>query len=48
MAAFQERRKKEGAGVSKKDIAKYMNQVKKEEKEPMNTAFADAFAKIKL
>jgi DNA topoisomerase III len=48
LAAFQERRKKEGAGVSKKDIAKYMNQTKKEEKEPINTAFADAFAKIKL
>ncbi|MDF2944482.1 MAG: topoisomerase [Herbinix sp.] len=48
MAAFQERRKKEGAGVSKKDVANYMNQVKKEEKEPINTAFADAFAKIKL
>ena len=48
LAAFQERRKKEGAGVSKKDVAKYMNQVKKEETEPINTAFADAFAKIKL
>ncbi len=48
LAAFQERRKKEGAGVSKKDVAKYMNQVKNEEKEPINTAFADAFAKIKL
>lgn len=48
LAAFHERRKKEGAGVSKKDVAKYMNQVKNEEKEPINTAFADAFAKIKL
>ncbi|WFR55820.1 DNA topoisomerase III [Anaerocolumna sp. AGMB13025] len=48
LAAFQERRKKEGAGVSKKDVAKYMSQVKNEEKEPINTAFADAFAKIKL
>ncbi len=48
LTAFQERRKKEGAGVSKKDIAKYMNQVKNEEKEPINTAFADAFAKLKL
>ncbi|HHV08689.1 MAG TPA: DNA topoisomerase III [Clostridiales bacterium] len=48
LAAFQERRKKEGAGVSKKDIAKYMNQVNNEEKEPINTAFADALAKIKL
>lgn len=48
LAAFQDRRKKEGAGVSKKDVAKYMNQVKKEEQLPLNTAFADAFAKIKL
>ena len=48
LSVFQERRKKEGAGVSKKDIAKYMNKVKKEEKESVNTAFADAFAKLKL
>lgn len=48
LSAFQERRKKEGAGVSKKDVAKYMNQMKKEEQTPVNTAFADAFAKIKL
>jgi DNA topoisomerase-3 len=48
LAAFQERRKKEGAGVSKKDVANYMNQIKKEETVPINTAFADAFAKIKL
>lgn len=48
LAAFQERRKKEGAGVSKKDVANYMNKMKKEDKEPINTAFADAFAKIKL
>jgi DNA topoisomerase-3 len=48
LAAFQERRKKEGVCVSKKDVANYMNQMKKEEKEPLNTAFADAFAKIKL
>ncbi|MDF2486280.1 MAG: topoisomerase, partial [Herbinix sp.] len=48
MAAFQERRKKEGAGVSKKDVANYLNQAKKEEQEPINTAFADAFAKLKL
>lgn len=48
LSAFQERRKKVGAGVSKKDVAKYMNQMKKEEQTPVNTAFADAFAKIKL
>lgn len=47
LAAFQERRKKEGAGVSKKDVARYMNKMKKEET-PLNTAFADAFAKLNL
>lgn len=48
LSAFQDRRNKEGAGVSKKDVAKYMNKVKKEEQEPVNTAFADLFSKIKL
>jgi len=48
LAAFQERRNKEGAGVSKKDVANYMIQASKEETAPINTAFADAFAKIKL
>lgn len=48
LSAFQDRRKKEGAGVSKKDVANYMNKMKKEEKEPVNTAFADLFANIKL
>jgi DNA topoisomerase III len=48
LTAFQERRKKEGAGISKKDVAKYMNQIEQEEKAPINTAFADAFAKINL
>ena len=47
LSAFQERRKKEGAGVSKKDVARYMNKMKKEET-PLNTAFADALAKLKL
>lgn len=45
LAAFQERRKKEGAGVSKRDIQNYL---KKQKEEPVNSAFADAFAKIKL
>lgn len=48
LSAFQDRRNKDGAGVSKKDVAKYMNKVKKEEQEPVNTAFADLFSKIKL
>lgn len=48
LSAFTERRKKEGAGVSKKDVANYLNKQKKEANEPLNNAFADAFAKIKL
>ncbi len=48
LAAFQERRKKEGSGVSKKDVAKYINQQKKESKEPVNNALANALANIKL
>ena len=48
LKAFQERRKKEGAGVSKKDVARYMNQQKKETAEPLNNAFAQALAGLKL
>ena len=45
MSAFKKRREKEGAGVSKKDVQKYLRQQKDE---PVNNAFADAFAKLKL
>jgi DNA topoisomerase-3 len=48
LSSFKERRSKEGAGVSKKDVAKYLNQHKKEEDKPINSAFADAFAKLNL
>jgi len=48
LSSFKERRAKEGAGVSKKDVAKYLNQQKKEEVMPINSAFADAFAKLNL
>ena len=48
LSAFQERRKKEGAGVSKKDVASYLNRQKQEEKESANFALADALAKWKL
>ena len=48
LASFQERRKKEGAGVTKRDVAAYLNKQKKEAQEPVNNAFAAAFAKIKL
>lgn len=45
LSAFKKRREKEGAGVSKKDVQKYLRQQKDE---PVNNAFADAFAKLKL
>lgn len=45
MSAFKARREKEGAGVSKKDVQRYLNQQKSES---VNTAFADALAGIKL
>ena len=48
LEAFQNRRKKEGAGVSKKDVANYMRKQQKEAKEPMNNAFAQAFANLNL
>ena len=46
LSSFQERRKKEGAGVSKRDVAKYLNQQKKEADMPLNNAFAEALAKL--
>lgn len=48
LTAFKERRTKEGAGVSKKDVARYLNKQKKEAAEPLNNAFAQALAGIKL
>ncbi len=48
LSAFKERRAKEGAGVSKKDVANYINKQSKEAKEAINNPFADAFAKLKL
>ena len=48
LQAFKERRKKEGAGISKKDIQNYLNKQKKEAKQPVNQAFAEALAKLNL
>lgn len=48
LKAFKDRRAKEGAGVSKKDVARYLNQQKKEEQEPLNNALAQALAGLKL
>lgn len=48
LSAFQNRRKKEGAGVSKRDVQQYMRKQQKEANEPINNAFAAAFAKLNL
>jgi len=48
LSAFKERKKKEGAGVSKKEVNQYLKKQQKEAQEPINNAFADALAKLKL
>ena len=48
LAAFEERRKKEGAGVSKKEVNRYMKKMQEEAKAPVNNAFAEALKNIKL
>ena len=48
LSSFQQRRAKEGAGVSKKEVQRYLNKQKKEDQEPVNNAFADALAKLNL
>ncbi len=45
LSAFKARREKEGAGVTKKDVQKYL---KNQKEESVNTAFADALAGIRL
>ena len=48
LAAFEQRRAKEGKGVSKRDVNRYLQKQAKEAKEPINNAFADALKNIKL
>ncbi len=48
LSAFKERREKEGAGVNRRDVARYMQQQKKQADEPLNNAFAQAFANLNL
>lgn len=44
---FQERRAKEGGGVSKKDVNRYLQKQKKEVEAPINNAFAEALLRMK-
>ncbi len=48
LSAFKARREKEGAGVTKRDVQKYLKQQQREAKEPVNNAFAQALSGIKL
>ena len=48
LSAFQARRQKEGAGVGKRDVQNYLRKQQKEANEPVNNAFAQALAGIKL
>ena len=47
LSKFEERRKKEGAGVNKKEVARYLAK-QKEAEQPVNNSFAEALKKIKL
>lgn len=48
LSAFQARRKKEGAGVGKRDVQNYLRRQQKEANEPVNNAFAQTLSGIKL
>jgi DNA topoisomerase-3 len=48
LSAFQNRRKEDGDKASKTDVSRYLNEQKKEHHELINTALADALAKLKL
>ena len=48
LSSFQARRAKEGAGVNKRDVQKYLKKQQKEAAESVNNAFAQALAGIKL
>ena len=48
LSSFQERKKKEGKGANKRDVAVYMRKQAKEAKEPINNAFAEAFKNLGL
>ena len=48
LSAFQERKKKEGKGANKRDVAAYMKKQAKEANAPINNAFAEAFKNLKL
>ena len=46
--SFNERKKKESQNVSKKEAQKYIKKIQKENDEPVNSALAEALAKLNL
>jgi len=48
LSKFQERRKQEGKGVSKRDVASYLKQQQQEAEKPVNNALAEALKSLKL
>ncbi|WP_010235392.1 DNA topoisomerase III [Clostridium arbusti] len=48
LSAFNERKKKENTKLSKKDVSRYLKQQNKKNDEPINSALAEALAKLKL
>lgn len=48
LAAFNERRKADSGKVSKRDVSKYLKDQSKSNDEPLNSALAEALAKLKL
>lgn len=48
LSTFQERRKKEGAGVNKREVQNYLKRQKQEAEKPLNNSLAQALAGLKL
>ena len=48
LSAFKQRKEKQGSGMSRKEVNRYLKKQQKEAEQPINNAFAEAFAKIKL
>jgi DNA topoisomerase III len=48
LTAFNERRKKETTNISKQDVSRYLAEQQKTSDAPVNSALAEALAKLKL
>ncbi|EGO65889.1 DNA topoisomerase III [Acetonema longum DSM 6540] len=48
LTAFEERRQTDHGKVSKQEVSRYLKEQKKAQDQPINSALADALAKLKL